>query len=102
MSDQTVFNVMDDLLAALSDEVEARRLDLLRGRRLLIVMGFDEGNLPLYQRAQALGVKFRVIASKKDREDNGGQKVGPNVRDRNHEFERVLSGLAGHTSAGTV
>src|SRR5260221_853700 len=61
MSDQTVFNVMDDLLAALSDEVEARRLDLHRGRRLLIVMGFDEGKLPLYQRAQALGVKLVIL-----------------------------------------
>jgi len=54
------------------------------------------------QYLQLIQSRARVIASKKDREDNGGQKVGPNVRDRNHEFERVLSGLAGHTSAGTV
>ena len=42
-------------------EIEAQRLALLRGRRILIVMGGYSGKRPMYERARELGVSLVVM-----------------------------------------
>jgi len=56
--------ISNELKAALrvsTPEAEAQRLALLRGRRILIVMGSYPGKRPMYERARALGINLVVL-----------------------------------------
>jgi len=49
------------ILRTSGSEVETQRLDLLRGKRLLFVMGSYQGKRPMYEHARELGVKMVVM-----------------------------------------
>lgn len=99
MSDEAVFTLMQELLASLSNEVEARRLELLRGRRILIVMGFYEGKLSMYQRARELGVKLVMLDGPdhwtKEYVDTGlfESFIEVDLNEDQSRLERVLSAI---------
>jgi len=48
-------------LRASGNEIEAQRLELLRGKRLLIVMGSYQGKRHMYEHARELGVNMVVM-----------------------------------------
>ena len=52
---------MKQALRAASPEAEAQRLALLRGRRILMIMGGYPGKRPMYERARELGVKLVML-----------------------------------------
>ena len=54
----------DEIMQSLrfaSPEAEAQRLSLLRGRRILMIMGGYPGKRPMYERARELGVKVVML-----------------------------------------